>query len=47
MIEELAKEEESGKCALIEQEMPDGKRTLKRVVKLTVVRVLSDKGNQP
>jgi len=44
-LEELAKEEESGECTLVEQNMGDGKRTMKRVVKLTIVRVLNKKGD--
>lgn len=43
-FERLAREEESGECTLVEQTTSDGKRTLKRVVKLTAVRVLSDNG---
>jgi len=44
-LEELANEQETGECTLIEQDMGGGKYKLERVVRLAVVRVVNDNGD--
>lgn len=44
-LEELANEQETGECTLIEQDMGGGKCKLQRVVRLAVVRVVNDNGD--
>merc|ERR1740127_76351 len=44
-FEELAIEEEQGESTIVEEDLGNGKRTISRVVRLTVVRVLNSKGN--